>query len=284
MSNESSNKGSKTASSFPRGTALPAQSPIFWVGQKDRYLRQLLIRDIEETTGRRLVVYFANRYEPGSDIEAQDLGYLTELLSDVSQRPVDLFVETNGGQTDATEAIVSMITKTVTDLRVIVANAAKSNGTLLAFCADSIIMGASSELGPIEPSLNGIPTSILTTPQIAQTNFPLSALAQYALEQSKSLATKLLSRGMMSGKSPDVIAQTVEILLTRKVFPSHGSVVDADEAIGLGLNVTYLPPSDDLWRHLWLLYCLYDADTKRDRLLKIFEGRSLSLSIRQNKA
>src|SRR5947209_11249475 len=48
---------------FPRSTDLPVQSPLFWVEQKDRYLRQLLIRDLEELTGRRLVVYFANRFE-----------------------------------------------------------------------------------------------------------------------------------------------------------------------------------------------------------------------------
>ena len=48
---------------FPRSDNLPSQSPLFWVEQKDRYLRQLLIRDIEERTQRRLVVYFANRYE-----------------------------------------------------------------------------------------------------------------------------------------------------------------------------------------------------------------------------
>jgi hypothetical protein len=46
---------------FPRGAELPSQSPLFWVEQKDRYLRQLLIRDIEELSGRRLVVYFGNQ-------------------------------------------------------------------------------------------------------------------------------------------------------------------------------------------------------------------------------
>jgi hypothetical protein len=48
---------------FPRSTELPLQSPLFWVEQKDRYLRQILIRDIEELTKRRLVAYFANRFE-----------------------------------------------------------------------------------------------------------------------------------------------------------------------------------------------------------------------------
>lgn len=65
---------------FPRGKALPSQSPLFWVQQKDRYLRQLLISDIEEMTGRRLVVYFANRFKQESIINAGDIPYVAELL------------------------------------------------------------------------------------------------------------------------------------------------------------------------------------------------------------
>jgi hypothetical protein len=37
----------------------------------------------------------------------------------------------------------------------------------------SIVMGAGSELGPIEPLVNGIPCTVLTQPQIAAQNFPL---------------------------------------------------------------------------------------------------------------
>ena len=41
-------KIANTERDVSRATELPAQSPLFWVEQKDRYLRQLLIRDIEE--------------------------------------------------------------------------------------------------------------------------------------------------------------------------------------------------------------------------------------------
>jgi ClpP class serine protease len=139
---------------FPRTSALPAQSPLYWVEQKNRYLRQLLIRDIEELTSRRLIVYFANRYEVGSDIQPRDVAHFAELLGDLNAAPVDLLVETSGGLTDATEALISLIRTTITDLRVAVVNAAKSNGTLLALSARSIVMGATSELGPIEPPLS----------------------------------------------------------------------------------------------------------------------------------
>ena len=252
---------------------------MFWVAQKDRFLRQLLIRDIETDTGRRLVVYFANRYESGSDIEVGDIARLAEVLGDVAAEPVDILLETGGGVTDATESLISMVNGTVGDLRVIVANAAKSNGTLLALAARSIVMGASSELGPIEPSLNGIPCSILDTEAISKTNFPLHMLGKFALQQSKSLASRLLTSGMMQDRTTDEIAATVEALATRDKFPSHGSVVDHREAIAIGLTVEYLPPDDELWRRIWLLYCMYDHDCRTDRLLKVYEGRARSLAI-----
>jgi ClpP class serine protease len=183
---------------FPRSAELPAQSPLFWVEQKDRYLRQLLIRDIENLTKRRLVVYFANRFEKG-EIDHRDCTYVTELFGDVGASPVDLLLETNGGNTDATESLITLLKNITTDFRVIVANAAKSNGTLLCLLAKSIVMGPPSELGPIEPSVNGIPCSILETQDMAKANFPLHKFGQYALQQSRNLAKKLLTDGMMKG-------------------------------------------------------------------------------------
>ena len=150
--------GKKEASeTFPRTADLPVQSPLFWVEQKDRYLRQLLIRDIEKLTSRRLVVYFANRYA-NAQIDARDCIYIAELFGDIKkEEPVDLLLETIGGATDATESLVSLLRNITDNFRVIVADSAKSNGTLLGLASKSIVMGAASELGPIEPLVQGIP-------------------------------------------------------------------------------------------------------------------------------
>ena len=93
---------------FPRGTAMPKQSALFWASQKDRFLRQQLISDIEKVTNRRLVVQFENRWEQAS-IESRDVVLLGEIMSDLNGDDVDLFLETNGGGTDATEALISLI-------------------------------------------------------------------------------------------------------------------------------------------------------------------------------
>jgi hypothetical protein len=57
---------------FPRTKSLPRQSPLFWVAEKDRYIRQLLIRDIQAATGRSLVVYFASTADPRAQISQGD--------------------------------------------------------------------------------------------------------------------------------------------------------------------------------------------------------------------
>ena len=118
-------KPSRNTDQFPRSATLPTQSPLYWVEQKDRYLRQLMIRDIEAVTKRRLVVYYANRFE-NAQIDAKDTSYMAELFGDVGAEPVDLLLETVGGGTDATEALVSLMQNTTKDFRVIVAAAAKS--------------------------------------------------------------------------------------------------------------------------------------------------------------
>lgn len=272
-------KTSVERSFFPRSSDLPLQSPFFWVQQKDRYLRQLLIKDIEKLTSRRFVVYFANRYSNGSQIQASDVAYVAELLGDLGSEPVDILLETNGGETDSTEAIISLLGNISQDVRVVIANAAKSNGTLIALASAAILMGSTSEMGPIEPSIGGIPCSILDTPKVAADNFALHMAGVYALRQSRTLASIVLTRGMMRDKTPEAIERVVHALATRDEFHSHGSVVDIKKALELGLNAIYLQPDDELWKRVWLLYLMYDFDCRRDRLAKVFEGRARSLAV-----
>ena len=282
MTSTSAPSNSKTAEAraerFPREKGLPSQSPLFWVEQKDRYLRQLLIRDIEELTQRRLAVYYANRFQ-NAQIDAKDPAYMAELLGDIADKPVDLLLETAGGNTDSTEALVSLIQNLVPDLRVIFANAAKSNGTLLCLMAHTVVMGCTSELGPIEPSVQGVPASILIQPEIAAKNFALHKTGEYALQQTQSLASRLLANVMMKGKSQQEIDDVVKRLSSRDTYASHGSVIDHREATALGLNVTYLPPGDEVWERIWLLYCIYEHDCRKSNYLKIFEGQVRSTAI-----
>ncbi|WFU37370.1 hypothetical protein QA640_23045 [Bradyrhizobium sp. CB82] len=268
---------------FPRSTSLPKQSPLFWVAEKDRYLRQLLIRDIQAVTGRTLLVYFASMADQRAQISLGDEVYFTEMLRDAKGGPVDLLIETPGGYTDPTEKIASLLRTLAPDLRVVVPCRAKSNGTMLALVGSNVIMGPASELGPADPFIslgpnNIVPAHFLIGVQGVDPVFMQAA--QHAIAQTMKLAETLLGTGMMKGKQPGEINSVVQALASRQQYPSHGSVIDADEAMRLGLSVTKLNSSDDLWQRLWLLRCMYEHDIRRAGAIKIFEGPTISNSLR----
>lgn len=140
-------------------------------------------------------------------------------------------------------------------------------------------MGATSELGPIEPLVNGIPCSILLQPKIAESNFPLHKFGEFALNQSRKLAKTLLAEGMMKGKPSSDVESAVQKLSSRDVYFSHGSAINRTEANSLGLSIEYLNPDDKIWQSIWLLYCMYEHDCRKTNYLKIFEGRFRSTAV-----
>ena len=267
------------AETFPRSTELPKQSPQFWVAHKDRYLRQLLIRDIEQLTGRCLIVYFADDTSPQCAINSGDDVFVAELLQACIGMPVDLMIETQGGETDATEKICSLLRSNNLDLRVVVPRRAKSNGTVVALAGSEILMGIESELGPIDPSISNIPVEfIINAP--AGTIGPIDVQAANAFRnQTRKLATELLATGMLKGSDQAVITQLVEKIATRDVFHSHGSVINASEAASLGLKVIFHDGRDALWAKFTLLRAMYQFDCREQRYLKIFEGNHVSLVV-----
>jgi hypothetical protein len=271
------------ADQFPRSKSLPRQSPLFWVAEKDRYLRQLLVRDIQETTGRTLLVYFGSVNDPRAQIGPGDDAYSAEMIRDAKGGPVDLLIETAGGWTDPTEKIASLLHSLVPNLRVIVPCRAKSNGTILALAGTEIVMGPCSELGPADPLIPIAPGNMVPAHFLLNVNGvdPIFVqAANHAVKQTAMIARSLLSTGMMKGQGPAKIDAVVQALSSRQEYPSHGSVIDADEAARLGLCIKKLSQDDELWQRLWLLRCMYDHDLARAGGLKIFEGPTVSNTLR----
>lgn len=262
---------------FPRGTGRPSQSPLFWVQNKDRYLRQLLIQDIQKTTGRELLVYFCDCDRSTAQIEQTDDIYLSELLRAVKGKSIDLLLETNGGYTDATEKVCSVITSSGLDVRVVVPRRAKSNGTVIAFCGSQIVMGLDSELGPIDPHLNGTPCDFIVKLQGIDPLVFLSA--QAGIAQTKKLASQLLKANMLQQMEQPELEMLVQRLASRDQYYSHGSVIDAFEAQRLGLSIDLLQPTDPLWQQLWLLRTMYAHDCLMRGYSKVFESERVSSPI-----
>lgn len=266
------------APQFPRGLAIPSQSPKYWVKEKDRYLRQLLISDIQAATGRPLVVYFAQLDQPINHTDPDDL---SEILSGLQGGEADILIQTPGGNVDATEKIIGVLRQRLQSWRVIVPSWAKSAGTVIALSSEKIVLGVNSELGPIDPQFQGpngmtIPCEILG--QDPSQPFHIQQIAKLAVQRMRQLATNLLERGMMQGKTSEEVQAVLSKISSSTGYLSHGAVIDFAEAQALGLSVEFLAADSNLWRQLWLLYCMYDYDTKANNVGRIVEGSKFSIS------
>ena len=94
----------------------------------------------------------------------------------------------------------------------------------------------------------------------------------------RALARSVLKRGMLSWKDDAYIDILLSKITSSAGYLSHGAVIDYDEAKELGIKAEYLSPESDLWRRVWLLYCMYDYDTKQGGIGKIFEEKKWSIS------
>jgi len=264
---------------FPRANEPPWQSPKYWVKEKDRYLRQLLIGDIEAATGRPLIVFFSQLDQQINHTDPDDL---SEILLGVNAKAADVLIQTPGGNVDATEKIISLLKHRLTEgYRVIVPSWAKSAGTIIALSSDKIVLGLNSELGPIDPQYttpNGnIPCELIAADD--KQPYHVRQMADLTVQRNRELATGLLKNGMMKGKTDTQVEAVIARISTSNSYKSHGAVIDHDEAKDkLGLSVEYLNHDDPIWRRLWLLYCMYDYDTKAKNLGKIFEGKVFSIA------
>ncbi len=280
--------------SFPRSNSWPDVSPTFYALNKDRYLRQLLIRDIETLTGRRLIVYFCNPDERPA-LNHQDIEGVKELLIDLNPgEEFDFLIESPGGDSDAADTIISILSNHA-KFRAVVPSAAKSNATLICLAAEEILMGPSSEIGPIDPRIGPqqVPATFWAQDKFekhADPNIQIKhAAAKDAQKHTEILATSILRDGMMEGKEEPKIKETVDILCAydgdklgngqQRQFYSHGATINAAKALSLGLKINKLDARDQLWEMLGFLTSIYIQDCRIHRYSRVFEGRRLSNQI-----
>lgn len=118
--------------------------------QADQVLAKERLFDMLETEERRLICYLSGPGGGGIDYsDAAPLGSMLDAIGDTNC--IDLLLHSPGGFGEVAEKLVAMCRSRCEEFRVIVPNYAKSAATMVALGADVIVMGAPSELGPIDP-------------------------------------------------------------------------------------------------------------------------------------
>ena len=281
------------------------KTPLFQAINAGRYQRQALIREIQHSSGAKLICYVAGI---GAPVDREDVVCFVDLLHNIAPgQDVDLLLQTGGGDIDAAEKLITMVRKKVgtARLRVIVPDYAKSAGTLMALGADIIVMSDTSELGPIDPQIvrsdhNGNrvwhsvknyidayeehkaalkedPTNVTAQMMLSKLDPETVQLFNSTMLRARAFAESQLKRGMMLKGGN--WSQAVSALLNTTRFQTHGQPISWEDASDptIGLTVEYRHPDDELWLQYWQLYCLQLLSVKDNQ--KLFESDFASLCI-----
>ncbi|MBB4838059.1 ATP-dependent protease ClpP protease subunit [Sphingomonas kyeonggiensis] len=131
-------------------------------------VRRKYLRRLNKHTGRNVIGYYSgwltNPRAPGIDVNDEDKAAFMMAIHGLDKsKGLDLILHTPGGGIAAAESLVDYLRRVFgTDIRAIVPHLAMSAGTMIACSCKSIVMGKQSNLGPIDPQLNGLPAAAVT--------------------------------------------------------------------------------------------------------------------------
>jgi hypothetical protein len=123
-------------------------------------LRKRYVEALSALTGRTTFLYYSGfQHNPQAapnnlQVSSSDMTGFMEVCSNVTDsRELDLFLHSPGGDGEAADQICAYLRSQFDHIRAIVPLYAMSAATMMALTADEILMGAHSQLGPIDPQL-----------------------------------------------------------------------------------------------------------------------------------
>ena len=253
-----------------------ARTPLYEAQHAERYRRQQLIREYQVAHGCRLIVVCG-------ELAPYSITVFEETLRDaVATEDLHVMLNTPGGDGESALRMVRQAQSRCQKLTVIVPDQAKSAGTLFALGAHHILMGPTSDLGPVDPQIplpdGSWPAAkaivgaveyaekrVLENPNTFEIHAGLLAeITAVQLQQARDAigrTSALVCEALAA--CPDRAQDDVERMADR-VGPllihesqSHGATVSAADAAKLDLPVTHADPASDQWCRIWRLWVEY---------------------------
>ena len=274
------------------GEQLTRLNDLRQQGRRDAndVVRREALADLSSYTGRNVILYAsAHLQKPGVppeflSITNEDMEGFMEVVHGLSGNAVDLILHSPGGRAEATESIVNYLRSKFKDIRAIIPHEAMSAATMLACCADRIIMGRQSSLGPIDPQFRlstplgtqSVPAQAILdqferakqecienrsnlavwVPSLQQYGPALLQQCQNALDLSKQLVERWISQWMWrrSRNRQAYAAQIAEALTNHQDFLTHARPLNAQYLRSLKLKVDDLERDQELQDKVLTVY------------------------------
>jgi len=237
-------------------------------------VRRKYLKELYAHTRRNLICYYSGFLsKPGvSGVEITDEdknGFMMAIHGMVRQNGIDLILHTPGGSIAAAESIVDYLKRMFgKNIRAIVPQIAMSAGTMIACSCKSIVMGRHSNLGPIDPQLNGIPAAgvieefktalkeikadrdAVNVWQYILRQYPPSFLGQCenSVKWAASFVGSELRTNMFHGQKDAIklADKIVKILTDFSGNKSHDRHIHIDECEKMGLKLEILEDDNEL--------------------------------------
>lgn len=243
--------------------------------------RRRYLKALSQYTGNNTIVYESASSAPDPDdryiSHDPDMGAFMEVVHGLpTEKGLDLILNSPGGSAEAAEAIIKYLRGRFPKLRVIVPVAAMSAASMMTMAADEIIMGAHSQLGPIDPQitiyttegprfapaaaiiqqfeearadLRENPSHITAWLPMLQSYQPaLLKICKDSANLSKSIVADWLEKYMLSNSdnAKERAERIAEFLGDYDRFKSHSRGIDRSQLRDIGLNIRDLEDDDKL--------------------------------------
>jgi hypothetical protein len=269
-------------------------------GPVDRVRRKYLA-NLSKYTKRNTIAYYSGWLQkPGifnaGIIDADINGFMTTIHQLDKEKGLDLILHTPGGDLAATESIVRYLRNIFKiNIRIIVPHLAMSAGTMIACAGKEILMGAHSNLGPIDPQFNGIsaegvleefkrakeetsrdPRTIPMWQMIISKYHPtFIGDCEKAIDWSKTIVSDWLKTGMFKDdEDADTKVEAIlKVLASHEATSSHARHISADNCKQMGLKITKLEEVDKKLQDLILtVHHAYMHTFYQTNAIKIIEN------------
>ncbi|RKT93882.1 UNVERIFIED_ORG: serine dehydrogenase proteinase [Pantoea allii] len=271
-------------------------------------VRLKYLEELSKHTGRNVISYysgFLQKVGPGSEhlvsmTDDDKNGLMSAINGLDTSIGLDILLHTPGGEIAALESIGHYLrSKFGTNIRAIVPMTSMSCGTMLACCANTIIMGKQSNLGPIDPQFNGMSTHaiieeferakkeiIANQSALAWWQFNLQKLhptligeCEKAIDWSNEIVQKWLCTGMFD-QDPDAKQKAKLIcdeLNNHHTTYTHARHIHLDKAKSIGLNIVELEQDQKLQDLVLTVHHCYMHTFGTTKAAKIIENHNGSI-------
>ncbi len=273
--------------------------------QNEGIVHQEVVAQIEKLVDRSVVGYFTFFGHPAGVIMDEDSTLLENILRSVDlsrfEGRLDLILHSPGGSPIGAGKVILTCRSYCKEFRVVVPKSAMSAATLVTMGADAIVMGETSEIGPIDPQMvieSGNQQVIRPAAAFVDAYRELINQTQGAIRDgqpphpyvemlrkmdpvsiqvclkaravSQTLASEYLLRYQLKGKSSEEVDSVVKRFLEEGEQGTHGRPIRAEKAKEFGLNVEVPDKEGDLWKSIWELYMRCEHYVRTRQLAKYF--------------